>query len=102
MALNNGKSLVDAQSDDNERKTLGGDYTDLTLVSVISYLVLVIFSFVKRAGKKVKTESGWGSIWAVGYAIYQYRILRYMDSEIRAIMAQYMPLDNQPNNHQDI
>ncbi|KAK8704687.1 hypothetical protein V6N13_048304 [Hibiscus sabdariffa] len=91
MALNNGKSLVDAQSDDNERKTLGGDYTDLTLVSVISYL-----------GKKVKTESGWGSIWAVGYAIYQYRILRYMDSEIRAIMAQYMPLDNQPNNHQDI
>ncbi|XP_039016117.1 vacuolar-sorting receptor 1-like [Hibiscus syriacus] len=65
--------------------------------------------------KNVKTESGWGSIWAillgliiagaVGYAIYKYRIRRYMDSEIRAIMAQYMPLDNQPDNnthHMDI
>ncbi|XP_038903802.1 vacuolar-sorting receptor 1-like isoform X2 [Benincasa hispida] len=30
-----------------------------------------------------------------GYAVYKYRIRRYMDSEIRAIMAQYMPLDNQ-------
>lgn len=29
------------------------------------------------------------------YAVYKYRIRRYMDSEIRAIMAQYMPLDNQ-------
>lgn len=29
------------------------------------------------------------------YAFYKYRIRRYMDSEIRAIMAQYMPLDNQ-------
>ncbi|KAL1329514.1 hypothetical protein HN51_046633 [Arachis hypogaea] len=33
----------------------------------------------------------------VGYAFYKYRIQRYMDSEIRAIMAQYMPLDNQPD-----
>lgn len=30
-----------------------------------------------------------------GYAIYKYRIRSYMDSEVRAIMAQYMPLDNQ-------
>lgn len=29
------------------------------------------------------------------YAVYKYRIRNYMDSEIRAIMAQYMPLDNQ-------
>ncbi|XWS09511.1 hypothetical protein CRYUN_Cryun40dG0090800 [Craigia yunnanensis] len=65
-------------------------------------------------GKDVKTEVSWGSFWviiiglvaagAAGYAIYKYRIRRYMDSEIRAIMAQYMPLDNQPNNvhHPDI
>ncbi|KAL5991319.1 Vacuolar-sorting receptor 2 [Asimina triloba] len=35
-----------------------------------------------------------------GFALYKYRIRRYMDSEIRAIMAQYMPLDNQevPNH----
>lgn len=57
------------------------------------------------------TEVGWGFIWVIilglaaagvgGYAVYKYRIRRYMDSEIRAIMAQYMPLDNQaevPNN----
>ena len=64
--------------------------------------------------KNVKTEVSWGSVWVIilglvaagagGYAIYKYRIRRYMDSEIRAIMAQYMPLDNQPNNvhHPDI
>ncbi|XP_051127143.1 vacuolar-sorting receptor 1-like [Andrographis paniculata] len=49
--------------------------------------------------------TGWGLLWVVilglavaglaGYAVYKYRIRRYMDSEIRAIMAQYMPLDNQ-------
>ncbi|KAL8141052.1 hypothetical protein V2J09_007073 [Rumex salicifolius] len=48
---------------------------------------------------------GWGYIWLIllalcaagfgAYAVYKYRIRRYMDSEIRAIMAQYMPLDNQ-------
>ncbi|KAJ4732261.1 Vacuolar-sorting receptor-like protein [Rhynchospora pubera] len=39
-----------------------------------------------------------------GYAIYKYRLRSYMDSEIRAIMAQYMPLDNQtevPNHSQE-
>ncbi|CAA0827470.1 Vacuolar-sorting receptor 2 [Striga hermonthica] len=54
--------------------------------------------------KDGNTEVGWGIIWIVflgltvagvaGYAVYKYRIRRYMDSEIRAIMAQYMPLDN--------
>ncbi|KAE9591936.1 putative EGF-like calcium-binding domain, PA domain, complement Clr-like EGF [Lupinus albus] len=46
-----------------------------------------------------------GVAGAGGYAIYKYRIQRYMDSEIRAIMAQYMPLDNNPqnsNHHYDI
>ncbi|GMH26386.1 hypothetical protein Nepgr_028229 [Nepenthes gracilis] len=51
------------------------------------------------------TGFGWGIVWAIilvlttagvgGYTVYKYRIRRYMDSEIRAIMAQYMPLDNQ-------
>lgn len=36
------------------------------------------------------------SILALGsYVVYKYRLRTYMDSEIRAIMAQYMPLDNQ-------
>ncbi|KAK9167910.1 hypothetical protein Syun_000050 [Stephania yunnanensis] len=52
-----------------------------------------------------QTVASWSSMWIVilviaaagvgGYAVYKYRIRRYMDSEIRAIMAQYMPLDNQ-------
>ncbi|XP_058209335.1 vacuolar-sorting receptor 1-like isoform X3 [Rhododendron vialii] len=64
-----------------------------------------------NAGKDANREVGWGFIWVIilglaaaglgGYAVYKYRIRSYMDSEIRAIMAQYMPLDNQaelPNN----
>nr|KAJ0207261.1 hypothetical protein LSAT_V11C500283830 [Lactuca sativa] len=53
----------------------------------------------------VATSSGWGFAWAVvlgvavigvlGYTFYKYRVRRYMDSEIRAIMAQYMPLGNE-------
>ncbi|XP_058110657.1 vacuolar-sorting receptor 1-like [Magnolia sinica] len=61
--------------------------------------------------KKSTSEVGWSVVWIIflglaaagvgGYALYKYRIRRYMDSEIRAIMAQYMPLDNQgePPNH---
>ncbi|KAI7726852.1 hypothetical protein M8C21_002789 [Ambrosia artemisiifolia] len=55
--------------------------------------------------KNARQGVGWGFAWlivlglavAVGiaYAFYKYRIRTYMDSEIRAIMAQYMPLDNQ-------
>ncbi|KAI3677776.1 hypothetical protein L6452_37046 [Arctium lappa] len=55
--------------------------------------------------KDAKSGIGWGFVWviilgitvagAIGYAFYKYRIRTYMDSEIRAIMAQYMPLDNQ-------
>ncbi|XP_052174973.1 vacuolar-sorting receptor 1-like [Diospyros lotus] len=56
-------------------------------------------------GKDANTGLSGGFIWFIvlglaaagvgGYAIYKYRIRSYMDSEIRAIMAQYMPLDNQ-------
>ncbi|CAN6469414.1 unnamed protein product [Victoria cruziana] len=55
--------------------------------------------------KKAASKVGWSFMWIIvlgfaaagvgAYAIYKYRIRRYMDSEIRAIMAQYMPLDNQ-------
>ncbi|MQM17488.1 hypothetical protein Taro_050460 [Colocasia esculenta] len=64
-------------------------------------------------GNKAATGISWSFAWILmlalasaavgGYAVYKYRIRRYMDSEIRAIMAQYMPLDNQaenPNNAQ--
>ncbi|CAL9127806.1 unnamed protein product [Musa textilis] len=60
--------------------------------------------------KKPFTEVGWSFLWVIffglviagvgAYAVYKYRIRSYMDSEIRAIMAQYMPLDNQEaQNH---
>ena len=65
--------------------------------------------------KNAATEVGWNFLWVIffglvvagiaGYAVYKYRIRRYMDSEIRAIMAQYMPLDNQgdvPNHSHHI
>ncbi|KAG6510231.1 hypothetical protein ZIOFF_028240 [Zingiber officinale] len=51
------------------------------------------------------TKATWAAVWVLlivlavvalgAYAIYKYRLRSYMDSEIRAIMAQYMPLDNQ-------
>uniref|UniRef100_A0ACD5X3J7 Uncharacterized protein n=1 Tax=Avena sativa TaxID=4498 RepID=A0ACD5X3J7_AVESA len=63
----------------------------------------------KCEGKNVGAQVGWNFLWVVffglaaagfaGYAVYKYRIRRYMDSEIRAIMAQYMPLDNQGDHH---
>ncbi|KAJ3679267.1 hypothetical protein LUZ60_017278 [Juncus effusus] len=37
-----------------------------------------------------------------GYIFYRYRLRSYMDSEIMAIMSQYMPLDNQHNETQPL
>uniref|UniRef100_A0A453HPC2 EGF-like calcium-binding domain-containing protein n=1 Tax=Aegilops tauschii subsp. strangulata TaxID=200361 RepID=A0A453HPC2_AEGTS len=65
--------------------------------------------------KSAAAQVGWNFLWVVffglaavgiaAYAVYKYRIRRYMDSEIRAIMAQYMPLENQgeiPSNSHHI
>ncbi|KAF0913663.1 hypothetical protein E2562_023763 [Oryza meyeriana var. granulata] len=61
--------------------------------------------------KEATSSVGWSFLWVIffglvlagvgAYAVYKYRLRSYMDSEIRAIMAQYMPLDNQeaPNQH---
>ncbi|KAK2405777.1 vacuolar-sorting receptor [Trifolium repens] len=63
-------------------------------------------------GKYSASVSSGGFVWMLililgiggvgGYAFYKYRIQRYMDYEIRAIMAQYMPLDNQPENSNQV
>eukprot|EP01018_Ginkgo_biloba_P004479 Gb_19839 [translate_table: standard] len=55
--------------------------------------------------KAAPTKFGWTAVWVIllglafasvgAYAVYKYRLRSYMDSEIRAIMAQYMPLDSQ-------
>ncbi|XP_042022526.1 vacuolar-sorting receptor 1-like [Salvia splendens] len=60
---------------------------------------------ISKEGGGGISEVSWGIMWVVilglclagvvGYALYKYRLRGYMDSEIRAIMAQYMPLDNQ-------
>nr|CAD1837827.1 unnamed protein product [Ananas comosus var. bracteatus] len=56
----------------------------------------------KRASEAKAT---WVAVWVItiilaavaagAYVVYKYRLRSYMDSEIRAIMAQYMPLDSQ-------
>ncbi|KAK4405163.1 Vacuolar-sorting receptor 3 [Sesamum angolense] len=62
-----------------------------------------------------EVKSAWTAVWIIliglamaaggAYLVYKYRLRSYMDSEIRAIMAQYMPLDSQnevPNHvHED-
>ncbi|XP_004492565.1 vacuolar-sorting receptor 1-like [Cicer arietinum] len=60
-----------------ENDTCIGKYTS----SVVNIWMIILVLVVTLSG---------------GYAFYKYRIQRYMDSEIRSIMAQYMPLDNQP------
>ncbi|KAJ6906757.1 hypothetical protein NC652_024233 [Populus alba x Populus x berolinensis] len=67
---------------------------------------------ISKSGTEVR--SAWAAVWVIllglvmagggGYLIYKYRLRSYMDSEIRAIMAQYMPLDSQaevPNHVHD-
>ncbi|KAI9401057.1 hypothetical protein POPTR_001G075600v4 [Populus trichocarpa] len=49
------------------------------------FLTLVILAVVTGSG-------------IAGYIFYKYRLRSYMDSEIMAIMSQYMPLDNNQNN----
>ncbi|KAK9097169.1 hypothetical protein Sjap_022666 [Stephania japonica] len=64
--------------------------------------------------KRAEQKSAWIAVWVIliglamaaggAYLIYKHRIRSYMDSEIRAIMAQYMPLDSQvevPNHTSD-
>ncbi|XP_047065856.1 vacuolar-sorting receptor 1-like [Lolium rigidum] len=53
----------------------------------------------------VQAKAAWAAVWGIlvalavlaagSYVVYKYRLRSYMDSEIRAIMAQYMPLDSQ-------
>lgn len=49
------------------------------------FVTLIVLAAVATAG-------------LAGYIFYKYRFRSYMDSEILAIMSQYMPLDGQQNN----
>ncbi|KAM7530326.1 hypothetical protein LguiB_033736 [Lonicera macranthoides] len=49
------------------------------------FLTFVVLAAIAAAG-------------TAGYIFYKYRLRSYMDSEIMAIMSQYMPLDNQHHN----
>ncbi|XP_077244387.1 vacuolar-sorting receptor 6-like [Tasmannia lanceolata] len=53
------------------------------------FLTLIVLSGVVGAG-------------IAGYIFYKYRLRSYMDSEIMAIMSQYMPIDNHPNEAQPL
>ncbi|XP_039117679.1 vacuolar-sorting receptor 4-like [Dioscorea cayenensis subsp. rotundata] len=58
---------------------------------------------ISKAASEAKTT--WAAAWVIliilavasvgAYIVYKYRLRSYMDAEIRAIMAQYMPLDSQ-------
>ncbi|MCH99916.1 vacuolar-sorting receptor 1-like, partial [Trifolium medium] len=60
---------------------------------------------ISKTAASQEGKSAWAAFWVIviglvlaasgGYLVYKYRIRSYMDSEIRAIMAQYMPLDSQ-------
>ncbi|CAI0472027.1 unnamed protein product [Linum tenue] len=60
---------------------------------------------IGKAAASNEVRSAWAAVWVIfiglgmaaggGYLIYKYRLRSYMDSEIRAIMAQYMPLESQ-------
>ncbi|CAA6653551.1 unnamed protein product [Spirodela intermedia] len=57
------------------------------------------------AKRAIQSNTTWVAVWVIliglaiaaagAYMVYKYRLRSYMDSEIRAIMAQYMPLDSQ-------
>eukprot|EP00249_Psilotum_nudum_P020534 c27746_g1_i1 orf=437-2317(+) len=63
-------------------------------------------------GNEISSRINWALLFLIlaglagismgGYFVYKYRIRSYMDSEIRAIMAQYMPLDSQGDLHQHL
>ncbi|KAK8311991.1 hypothetical protein V6Z12_D01G009700 [Gossypium hirsutum] len=58
---------------------------------------------ISKSGTEVRSAWAAMSVILIGlamagggaYLVYKYRLRSYMDSEIRAIMAQYMPLDSQ-------
>ena len=61
--------------------------------------------YIYTSKRATEVKSAWAVAWVIligwvmagtgAYLMYKYRIRSYMDSEIRAIMAQYMPLDSQ-------
>ncbi|KAJ1703350.1 hypothetical protein LUZ63_003129 [Rhynchospora breviuscula] len=53
------------------------------------FVIILVLSCVVGAG-------------IAGYIFYRYRLRSYMDTEIMAIMSQYMPLDNQHNEAQPL
>ncbi|XP_073148963.1 vacuolar-sorting receptor 3-like [Henckelia pumila] len=91
-------------------KNLWGSY-ECTCSGDLLYIWDHDTCITKRA---TEVKSAWTAVWIVmialamaaggAYLIYKYRLRMYMDSEIRAIMAQYMPLDSQnevPNHVND-
>ncbi|XP_020575433.1 vacuolar-sorting receptor 3-like [Phalaenopsis equestris] len=82
-------------------KNTWGDY-QCTCAGDLLYIKEHDTCISKKTGEAKAT---WTAVWIIlivlavvaggAYMVYKYRLRSYMDSEIRAIMAQYMPLDSQ-------
>ncbi|KAI0525069.1 hypothetical protein KFK09_004459 [Dendrobium nobile] len=82
-------------------KNTWGDY-ECTCTGDLLYIKEHDTCISKKVGEARAT---WAAVWIIlivlaaiaggAYMVYKYRLRSYMDSEIRAIMAQYMPLDSQ-------
>ncbi|KAF9621210.1 hypothetical protein IFM89_016704 [Coptis chinensis] len=107
--------LVEVTSCTSRTRTLASVSVLFQSVNVFALIHSISSSLSYNTGKKASEgKTAWTAIWVIliglamaaggGYLIYKYRLRSYMDSEIRAIMAQYMPLDSQnevPNHVSD-
>ncbi|KAB1221572.1 Vacuolar-sorting receptor 6 [Morella rubra] len=104
-AENNGGCWQDLKSNITACKdTFRGRVCECPVIKGVEYRGDGYTSCEERSGSKFSWFVAFLVLAAVaaagvaGYIFYKYRLRSYMDSEIMAIMSQYMPLDSQHNN----
>ncbi|TVT96771.1 hypothetical protein EJB05_58012 [Eragrostis curvula] len=97
----NGKTVSACSTSMNARRTFSAS-ARIALARIHGEAMSA--AVVATTCKDSTSSVGWSFLWVIffglalagvgAYAVYKYRLRSYMDSEIRAIMAQYMPLEN--------